>query len=480
MSINGKEIVAGVTMIANEKQINKELVFESLENSLAVSLRKDYGKTSLKVKLDRNNGAMTVELHQVVVADLDYEDDTQVKLSVAKKVDPKISIGDNFITILPNKDLSRVNAQVFKQVMKQNFRQAERKGAEEHYKKYVGTLFYAFVKKIMKNDALVVINEDVEGVLPLNEVNGYHLKVGSKVRVVLEKIESGKLHQLVFSRASDSYLKALLTQEIPSIGDESIQVVSIARIKGKKSKVAVKSSNTRIDAMRECIGPKGTRVKEVVNSLNGEQVEFVLYDNDLGQYITNIMSPIEVDKIIIDESENCVIIIVSDEVFERQSGLIKNNEILAKQLLGRKVSVLTSETYETEENEKMVQAISLLTEEINVDEELAEVLVSEGFDNIEAIAYAPVKEFLDIEGFDEDLADDLRKAALIAIKKYQNKEFEGMRTLKVGYLRLLAKSGINTREDLAELSTDELLDIVSMPKNEAESIILEAREIWFN
>lgn len=479
MSINGKEIVAGVAMIANEKQINKELVFESLENSLAVSLRKDYGKSSLKVKLDRNNGTMKVEQHQVVVADLDYVDDTQVKFSAAKKIDPKLVIGDVLVTELPNKDLSRVNAQVFKQVMKQNFKQAERKGAEDHYKKFVGTIFYATVKKLMKNDALVVINEDVEGILPLNEVNGYQLKPGNKVKVVLERIETGKLHQLVFSRSSEKYLRALLAQEIPTIGDETIQVVSVARIKGRKSKVAVKSSNSRIDPMRECIGPKGTRVKEIINSLNGEQVEFVLYDNDLGQYISNIMSPVEIDKIIIDENDNCVTLLVSDSVFERQGGILKTNEVLAKQLLDMNVVVTTENAYVESENEKTIQIVTLFMDELNVDQELAEILVGEGFDNIEAVAYAPVSEYLSIEGFDEEIAQTLKQAATSVVKKYQNKEFDGMKTVQIGHLIILAKAGINTREDLAELSTDELLDIISIPKAEAEAIILEAREIWF-
>ena len=236
MSINGKEIVSVVNLIANEKQINKELVFESLESSLAVSLRKDYGKTSLKVKLDRVNGNMTVESHQLVVADVDYQDDNQIKFSEARKQKSDVSLGDFIVTQLPAKDLSRVNAQVFKQVMKQNFKQAERKGAEEHYKDLIGNIYYATVKKIMKNDALIVIDEDVEGLLPLNDTNGYHLKAGSKVKVVLERIEDQKSHQLIFSRSSDLYLKAVLTKEIPAIGDENIDIVAIARIKGKRSK----------------------------------------------------------------------------------------------------------------------------------------------------------------------------------------------------------------------------------------------------
>lgn len=477
MSINGKEIVSVVNLIANEKQINKELVFESLESSLAVSLRKDYGKTSLKVKLDRTNGNMTVELHQVVVADVDYEDDTQIKLSEAKALKSDAVIGDVIVTELPSKDLSRVNAQVFKQVMKQNFKQAERKGAEEHYKDLIGKIYYATVKKVMKNDALVVIDEDVEGLLPLSDANGYHLKPGGKVRVVLERIEAQKSHQLIFSRSSDMYLKAVLTKEIPAIGDENIDIVAIARIKGKRSKVVVKGRIAHIDEMRECIGPKGTRVKEVVNSMNGEQIDFVVYDADLGTYISNIMEPIKISRVVIDEADNSVHIIVKDEVVEKYGNMIKNNEELARQLLSKKVIVETEGKYEEIQSIKDTNSVQLFMDELNVDEDLAAILVEEGFDSIEAVAYAPMDVFLEIEGFDEELVLVLREAANKSIKQYAESDLNSLKTMKVGYLKTLVEAGITTLSDLADLATDELLDVLNVSRKEAEEMILEARSV---
>lgn len=477
MSINGKEIVAVVNLIANEKQINKELVFESLESSLAVSLRKDYGKTSLKVKLDRLNGNMTVESHQLVVADVDYQDDSQIKFSEARKQKSDVSIGDVIVTQLPAKDLSRVNAQVFKQVMKQNFKQAERKGAEEHYKDLIGNIYYATVKKIMKNDALIVIDEDVEGLLPLNDTNGYHLKPGSKVKVVLERIEDQKSHQLIFSRSSDLYLKAVLTKEIPAIGDENIDIVAIARIKGKRSKVVVKGRIAHIDEMRECIGPKGTRVKEVVSSMNGEQIDFVVYDSDLGVYISNIMEPIKLSRVVIDEADNSVHVIVKEDVAEKYGNMIKNNEELAKQLLSKKVIVETEDKYEQVQSVKDSKAIQLFVDELNVDEDLAAVLVEEGFDSIESVAYAPTEVFLEIDGFDEEIATALREAAYSSINQYAESDLQSLKTMKVSYLKTLFEAGINTRQLLADLSTDELLEILSVNTKEAQEIILEARTV---
>lgn len=477
MSINGKEIVALAKMIADEKQIDKELVLESLESSLAVSLRKDYGKTALKVKLDRTNGSMIVELHQVVVANVDYEDDTQIKLSEAKALKSDAMIGDVIVTVLPSKPLSRVNAQVFKQVMKQNFKQAERKGAEEHYKNFVGNIYYATVKKIMKNDALLVIDEDVEGLLPLNEVNGYHLKPGGKVKVVLERIEAQKSHQLIFSRSSDLYLKAVLTKEIPAIGDENIDIVAIARIKGKRSKVVVKGRIAHIDEMRECIGPKGTRVKEVVSSMNGEQIDFVVYDANLGTYISNIMEPVKISRVVIDEADNSVHIIVNDEIFEKYGNMIKNNEELAKQLLSKKVVVETEGKYEEIQSVKDGNAVQLFVDELNVDEDLAEILVEEGFDSIEAVAYAPMDVFLEIEGFDEELGLALREAAQNSIKQYADSDLNSLKSMKIGYLKTLAVAGITTRDKLAELATDELLDILDVTTKDAQEIILEARSL---
>lgn len=480
MSINGKEIVAGVNLIANEKQINKELVFESLENSLAVSLRKDYGKSVLTVKLDRNNGTMTVEKHQTVVADVDYEDDSQIKLSEARKVDNKISIGDDFVTVLPNKDLSRVNAQVFKQVMKQNFKQAERKSSEDHYKKFIGTLFYGVVKKVLKTEAIVVLNDETEGLLPLSEVNGYHLKPGTKLRVVLDRIENQKGHQLIFSRSSDAYIKAILAQEIPAIGEENVEVVALARIKGKRVKVVVKSRIAHIDEMRECIGPKGTRVKEVVNALNGEQVDFVLYDADYGRYIANIMSPIDVERVVIDEGDNAMYVIITEENYKKYGNMVKNNEDMAKQLLNKNVVIATEEDFEHDQAAKDLQSVNLFIEELNVDQDLAEVLVEDGFDSIEAIAYAPLDVFLEIDGFNEELVHELRQAALESILKYSDSDLKDVKALNVSHVKALMNAGVKTREDLADLSTDELLDILSISRKEAESIIVEAREIWYS
>jgi len=479
MSINGKEIVSVVTLIANEKQINKELVFESLENSLAVSLRKDYGKANLKVSLDRNTGAMTVERYQDIVHDLDYKDESQIKFSEYKKIESKLTIGDVYVTVLPNKDLSRVNAQVFKQVMKQNFKQAERKSAEDYYKDYIGTLFYVVVKKVMKNDALVVLNDETEGLLPLSEVNGYQLKAGSKVRVVLESLDNQKGHQLIFSRSSEKYIRAILSQEIPAIGEENVEIVSVARIKGKRVKVVVRSLIAHVDEMRECIGPKGTRVKEVVSALNGEQVDFVSYDSEIGKYISNIMSPITIERVVIDESDNSFYVIVSEDVYKKYGNMVKNNEELAKQILSKNVFIVTAHEYEKDLINKDEQAVKLFVEELNVDQDLADVLVEEGFDTIEAVAYAPLEVFLDIEGFDEEIAMALRDAAYHSIKQYADSDLTDLKTMRVGYLKTLSAAGIKNREQLAELATDDLLEILTISTKEADSIILEAREIWF-
>lgn len=211
--------------------------------------------------------------------------------------------------------------------------------------------------------------------------------------------------------------------------------------------------------------------------MNGEQIDFVVYDSDLGIYISNIMEPVKISRVVIDEADNSVHIIVQDEIFEKYGNMIKNNEELAKQLLSKKVVVETEGNYEEIQSVKDANAVQLFVDELNVDEDLAAILVEEGFDSIEAVAYAPMDVFLEIEGFDEELGLALREAAYKSIQQYAESDLQALKTMKVGYLKTLVEAGINTRNKLADLATDELLDILDITTKEAQAMIVEARSI---
>lgn len=478
MSMNGKEIVSLVTLISNEKQVDKELIFKSLEDSLSVSLKKDFGKFNIKALIDRTNGSIKAFKLQEIVADVDYEDENQIKLSEARKINSKAVIGETLETELEVKTLSRVNAQVFKQVIKQNFKIAERKTSEEHYSSLIGSLFTATVKKVLKDTAILVLNDETEGKMPLSEANGYFLKPGSKVRVVLEGIETGKNQSLIFSRNSEKYVRAVVTQEIPAIGDEHIEILKVARIPGKRTKIVVKGLIAHVDPLRECIGPKGIRVKEVIAALNGEQVDFVNYDKDFGQYINNIMNPIEVVKVVLDESFNKSYFAIKDSDYNKYEKSISIYEQLASKILNSEVVIKSASNFEEEIAEKDGKLISDLMDKLNVDEELAEVLVSEGFDSIEAIAYSPESELLSIDGFDEELIKELKEMAFKVINTYSLNDLSKLKNITIQIIDELSNKGIKNREDLADLSTDELMDLVAIDTNHAKKLILEAREVW--
>jgi N utilization substance protein A len=476
--MNNKEIVSMVGLIANEKQIDKELIFKSLEDSLAVSLRKDLGKINIKVTIDRHNGSMLVEQVQEVVADVDYEDENHIKISEASKVNNKISVGGYIRTELPIKDFSRVNAQVFKQVIKQNFKQAERITAQEYYGKLVGQLFNATVKKVLKDSAILVLQDETEGKIMLSEANGYFLKPGSKVRVVLENIENDKSHQLVFSRNSEKYIRAILTQEIPAISDEYVGIIKVARVKGKRTKVVVKGLIAHVDTLRECVGPKAIRVKEVIQCLNGEQVDFVNYDKELGTYINNIMNPLEVTRVVIDEVSNKIYFAVTDKDYSKFGNSINLYQNLATQILEKEVIVKSESEFDSSFKAKTEKSLTYLMEKLNVDEDLALILVEEGFDSVESIAYSPESELLNIDGFDEDLVEELRNIAMDVLKDYNISDLSRLKSVNIQLIDDLNKNGINSREQVADLATDELIDLIDMEVMQAQKIIMEAREIW--
>lgn len=473
--MNGKEIVSMVNLISNEKQIDKELIFKSLENSLSISMKKDLGKFNIEVNINRINGNMIIEKVQTVSEAEDFIEDINLKLSEAKLIDNMAVIGSVIRTEIPFDNFSRVNAQVFKQVIKQNFKQAERLTAKEHYEKLIGELFNVTVKKVMKDYAILVLNDETEGKILLSETNGLFLKQGARIRVVLENIEEEKNQELIFSRNSENYIHAILTQEIPAIYDENIEIIKIARIKGKRTKVVVKGLIAHIDTVRECVGPKAIRVKEVMQCLNGEAVEFINYDNELGNYINNIMNPLNVIRVFFDENHSKYYFSISDSDFVKYEKIISVYENLASQILSQKVIVKRETDFEQAIDEDVEESIKYLMLKLNIDEEFSNILVEYGFDTIEAIAYSEEQELLEIEGFDLELAQEIQKIANNILNAYKLSSLYKLKNITIQVIDKLNDNNIVTIEQLADLSTYELLDIVKMEVVVAEKVIMEAR-----
>lgn len=468
--MNGKNIISAIELIANEKEVNKNLIFKALEDALEISIKKDIGKFNLEVNINKINGDIEVYKNQIVVPDIEYEDLSQIKLSEVSD----LKIGDNFRTKIEVKDFSRIGAQVFKQLIKKNFKKAENQTTAEYYNRYIGELYNATVKKIVKDSAILTLNDGTEGYILLTDTNGMFLKVGEKVRVVLDSIEeNGTL--LRFSRNSELYVMALLKREIPAIIEEQISVIKVARVKGRRIKVVVKSLMPHLDAIRECVGIKGIRVKEIVSSLNGEQVDFINYDNDIGKYINNIMSPLRVNKVIIDEGTNKIYFSLDNEDFTRYLKSINVYSNIASQILGKEVIIKSEEHFEEDIRYNNNKKINHLVDRINVDDDLATILVEEGFDTVESILYSKNEDLLDIEGFNIELVNELKDVALKVVALYEKNKLFKVKNINIMMIDQLNEKEILSVEDLADLSTYELLDILDIEESLASSIIISAR-----
>lgn len=477
MTISGKEMLSLVDVISHERQVDKELIFEALENSLSTSLKKDYGKSPLRVEINRSNGTFSAFKVREVVADVDWMDESQVRLSEALKLDPKNHVGSIIETKLDVKDLSRVNAQVFKQLIRQNIKQAERKTSQEHYSKEIGNLFLVTIKKFIKNDVIVTLPDETDAVIPASETNGMRFKLGAKTYAVLEKIESYKGNQLIFSKNSEQYIRAILKKEIPAISEENVAIIAVGRVHNKKTKVVVKPLVAHVDAIRECVGPKGTRVKQVIEHLNGEHVEFALYDKELGNYIFNLLAPINVEKVVIDEKDKVTTVIISDEDYNRSKKHLAATTEVIEQILNTDVYIMTEEQFSSQRSEDDDKIIKIFIEHLNVDQDLAEVLIDEGFLDIETIAYSHEKELLSVEGFDEDLIKKLQEAARNALLLMKDNDLMNLKSMNSVVFCDLVEKGITSTEALSDLATDELLDLIEIDEEDAKKMIMEARAI---
>lgn len=471
--MNGKNIISSIELIANEKGVNRELIFKALEKALSVSIQKEIGKGEIEVNIDRHNGGFEVYKRQMVVSDIDFTDASQVKLSETSN----LKIGDVLKTHIEIKEFSRIGAQVFKQVIKQNFKKAEMQTISEDYKGFVGELYNVTVKKILKDSAIVALNDGVEGFINLIDTNRTFLKVGDKVRVVLESVGKEDQSFLRFSRDSELYLRAILKREVPAIFDEEVSVVKVARFKGKRIKVVVKSNNKNLDAARECVGIKGIRVKEIINAFNGEYVDFINYNENIGDYINNIMYPLSVNKIFIDEQNNRINLAVDEEDFNKHFKHIEVYSHIAGQLLGKEVCVEEEGDFDQKVESEIKKVKDYLISKINVDEDLATILINEGFDSVEAILYSKSDDLLKIEGFDIELVNELKSIALKTISKYEDNPLFDINNIDLMLIDELNGNDIFRVEEVADLSVYELLDILDIDERLAGAIIMEARNI---
>ncbi len=497
--MNNKEILLVVDAVSNEKDIDRDIIFQAIEAAIATATKKKKGvEIEVRVDIDRSTGDYETYRRWLVVGEnedgLGLENPlSETSLEAAQLDEPEIEIGDYVEEQIESIAFGRIAAQTAKQVIVQKVREAERAKVIEAYESRVGELVTGVVKKANRESIIVDLGGNAEAIVHREEMMPREaVRAGDRLRGYLYAVNPEvRGPQLFISRANSEMLIELFRIEVPEIAEETIDLMGAARDPGSRAKIAVKSNDKRIDPVGACVGMRGSRVQAVSGELAGERIDIVLYDDNPAQFVINAMSPAEVASIVVDEDKHTMDIAVEEDQLAQAIGRNGQNVRLASQLTGWALNVMTSEDAENKSKEENQGMVEKFVKELDVDEELAEVLAIEGFTTVEEVAYVPLSEMLDIEGFDEDLVEALKeraKAALLtkAIKSEEKLdknepaedllEMEGMdRHLAF----VLASKGIVTMEDLAEQSVDELMEIEELDETRAGELIMTARAPWF-
>lgn len=485
-----REILLLVDALAHEKNVAKTVIFTALELALASATKKRFTEEAdVRVAIDRDSGEYnSFRRWQVVESDLLENPDAQVALDDERAAG--LEIDDYIEEPLESVEFGRIGAQAAKQVILQKVREAEREQILEDFLARKEHLVTGVIKRMEKGNAIIEIGR-LEAVLPREQmIPKENLRVGDRVRAYLSRIErGGRGPQLMLSRIAPEFLVKLFELEVPEIEDGLLEIKSAARDPGLRSKIAVKANDQRLDPVGTCVGMRGSRVQAVTGELAGERVDIVLWSIEPAQFVINAMAPAEVSGIVVDEDAHSMDVIVDEEQLAQAIGRNGQNVRLASELTGWILNILTEEEAAKKNEEEHSSILQLFVEKLDVDEEVAEILVQEGFSTLEEIAYVPLAEMSEIEAFDEDTINELRKrarAALLteAIAKEEKVgeladdllHMEGMDEVTA---RTLAGQGVATMDDLADLAVDDLVEMTGMDVERAKQLIMTARAPWF-
>jgi len=494
-----KEILLVVESVSNEKGVEKHVIFEAVEIALAAATRKRYHnetEVDIRVFIDRASGNYDTFRYWKVVADADFEHPgCELTIEEAHEKNNSLACGDWYREQVESIAFGRIAAQTAKQVIVQKVREAERAQVVERYSDRVGELIGGVVKKVTRDNVIVDLGNNVEAAIGRDElIPREHFRMGERVRGVLYAVNGeARGSQLLASRTRPEMLIELFKIEVPEISEELIQVKGAARDPGSRSKIAVKSGDQRIDPVGACVGMRGARVQAVSTELNGERVDIVLWDDNPAQFVINAMSPAEVVSIVMDEESHSMDVAVDAEQLAQAIGRNGQNIRLASELTGWKLNVMTIDDAKEKQDAESEKFTSLFVRDLDVDQEVAEVLVEEGFTSLEEVAYVPLEEILNIDCFDEEIVEELRSRAkdVLLTRALVSEEQTGsnekpqddllsMDGMTQDLAFELAKKGVCTMEDLAEQSIDDLLGIKGIEDSEqAGTLIMTARAPWF-
>ncbi|MBK8326660.1 MAG: transcription termination/antitermination protein NusA [Moraxellaceae bacterium] len=509
-----KEILLVVESVSNEKGIAREVIFQALEQALVAATKKKYDidEMDARVSINRKTGDYDTYRRWTVMADEDHEMPAQqlaisdvdgkdrceevgsigsVKIFVNKLIKRRGLVLDDVVeTQIPSIEFGRIAAQTAKQVIVQKVREAERALVVDAYKQRIGELLLGEVKKITRDGLIIDLGNNAEGYLARDQMMPKeNFRVKERINCILYAVNSeGRGAQLLLSRTCPEMLISLFHKEVPEIGEEIIEIKGAARDPGVRAKIAVKTNDHRIDPVGACVGMRGTRVQAVTAELSGERVDIVLWDDNPVQFVINALQPAEVASIVLDEDVHAMDVAVEADQLAQAIGRSGQNVRLASELTGWRLNVMTVEDASAKQATESQQFVNAFVKDLDIDEQIAAILVSEGFTTLEEVAYVPIEEMLSIEDFDEELVNTLRQRAEDALltKALVSQEgaepaddllaMEGM-TRQLAYA--LAARGIITMEDLAEQAIDDIVDIEELDAEQAAKLIMKAREPWF-
>ncbi len=470
ISANKAELLAIANSVATEKMIDKAIVIEAMEEAIQKSARSRYGaENDIRAKLDPMTGDL--RLWRVVEVVEEVEDYfKQVDLAQAEKLQPGAKQGDFIVDPLPPVDLGRIDAQSAKQVIFQKVRDAERERQFEEFKDRAGEIITGVIKSVEFGHVIVNLGR-AEGVIRRDQqIPREAARVGERIRALIMKVERNNRGQQIFlSRAHPDFMRKLFAQEVPEIYDGIIEIKAAARDPGSRAKIGVISHDSSIDPVGACVGMKGSRVQAVVQELQGEKIDIIPWSEDTATFVVNALQPATVSRVVIDEDENRIEVVVPDDQLSLAIGRRGQNVRLASALTNSAIDIMTEAEASEKRQREFAERSKMFEEELDVDETLSQLLVAEGFAELEEVAYVGIEELASIEGFDEELAEELQSRAVEALERREAAAREERRALGVeddlaemphlteGMLVTLGKAGIKTLDDLADLATDELI-----------------------
>ena len=487
-----REVLLLVDALAREKNVEKEIVFSALESALESATKKRFSEEAdVRVRIDRSSGEYESFRRWQVMDDETFETpDLHIKLAEALKRNPDIQMDEFFEEPLESIDFGRIGAQAAKQVIFQKIRDAEREQVLSDFMEREEFLVSGAVKRIERGNAIIEFGK-IEALLPREQmIPKENMRVGDRVRAYLLRVDrTVRGPQIILSRITPQFLVKLFELEVPEIEEGLLEIVSAARDPGARAKIAVRSHDKRIDPIGTCVGMRGSRVQAVTNELAGERVDIVLWSEDPATGVINALAPADVTSIVVDEEKHSMDVVVEEENLAQAIGRNGQNVRLASELTGWELNIMTVEESGQKNEQEFSKVRDLFMAKLDVDEEVANILVQEGFNTLEEVAYVPLDEMLEIESFDEDTVNELRSRArnallTAAIASEEQVEHSIEDLLKLEGIdeetaRVLAGKGVGTQEQLADLAVDELVELSGMDEERANQLIMIARAPWF-